>query len=301
MQWEKKGLVYNPKNKSAWQNNSTLQPTPIILNDKIRVYVGFRDIKGISRIGYIDLNINKPLEIIKISDNPVLDTGEDGMFDENGVTPTCIIKRDEAIYLYYAGYSLGQKVRFQVFTGLAVSKDNGETFQRLKRVPVTDRVDNEELFRVIHSILYDNNVWKTWYGAGNVFIKGANKTLPVYDIRYMESIDGINFPSKGTLSVPIPGGCHRVGRPYVFKENNIFKLYYGYGSEDIPYRLTYAESIDGIAWKSKDINLLLSNEGWDSQMMAYPAYIRVNGKGLLFYNGNNYGYNGFGLAQLVLE
>jgi hypothetical protein len=47
--------------------------------------------------------------------------------------------------------------------------------------------------------------------------------------------------------------------------------------------------------------LALSNKGWDSEMMAYPAFIRVNGKGILFYNGNNYGYGGFGYAELIEE
>lgn len=301
MKWIKKGLIYSPENIQGWQNNSTLQPTPLILNNKIRVYVGFRDTQGISRVGYVDLDINNPQRILKVSDYPVLDIGEDGMFDENGVVPTCVVKRDKIIYLYYAGYSLGHKVRFQVFTGLAISNDEGETFQRVKRVPITERVEGEELFRVIHSIIFDNGVWKTWYGAGDHFIDGRSKTLAVYDIRYMESLDGINFPNKGALAIPVPKGSHRVGRPFVFKEHNIYKLYYGFGSEQLPYQLTYAESIDGVNWIRKEINLSLSEEGWDSQMMAYPSFVRVNGKGYLFYNGNNYGYGGFGYAELITE
>eukprot|EP00825_Cyclidium_porcatum_P001686 TRINITY_DN10771_c0_g1_i3.p3 TRINITY_DN10771_c0_g1~~TRINITY_DN10771_c0_g1_i3.p3 ORF type:complete len:187 (-),score=31.10 TRINITY_DN10771_c0_g1_i3:5-565(-) len=180
------------------------------------------------------------------------------MFDENGVVPTCAVKRDNFIYLYYAGYALGEKVRFQVFTGLAISKDEGETFHRIKKVPITDRVENEELFRVIHSILFDNGIWRTWYGAGDHFVNGKAKTLAAYDIRYMESFDGINFPNTGIVAIPVPEGCHRVGRPFVFKEQNIYKLFYGFGSEEIPYQLTYSESVDGMTWIEKEINLPLS-------------------------------------------
>lgn len=301
MKWIKMGLIYSPEKNIDWQNNSTLQPTPIVLNDKIRVFVGFRDKKGISRVGYVDLDINNPQKILKVCAAPVLDIGEDGMFDENGVVPTCVVRRNKSLYLYYAGYTLGQKVRFQVFTGLAKSENDGETFQRIKNIPVTDRVEGEELFRVIHSVIYANGVWKAWYGAGNHFINGSSKTLAVYDIRYMESVDGINFPDRGSLAIPIPKGCHRVGRPFVFNEQNIYKLYYGFGSEKIPYQLTYAESLNGINWTQKEINLSLSETGWDSQMMAYPSFVRVNGKGYLFYNGNSYGYDGFGYAELIKE
>lgn len=301
MKWIKRDIIYSPSHKNDWKNNSALQPTPILINNKIRVYAGFRDVNGVSRIGFVDLDPNNPLKILRISQTPVLDIGDNGMFDENGVVPTSIVKRGDELYLYYAGYSLGEKVRFKVFTGLAVSKDNGESFQRFKTTPITDRVVNEELFRVIHSILYIDGVWKVYYGAGNHFIIGKNKSLPVYDIRFMESTDGVNFPNKGITTVEIPEGYHRVGRPYVFYENFTYKLFYGFGSEDIPYQLAYLESNNGIDWDKKDINLPLSMDGWDSQMMAYPAFIRANNKGYLFYNGNFYGREGFGFAELINE
>ncbi|MEN6462600.1 MAG: hypothetical protein ABFC94_14690 [Syntrophomonas sp.] len=301
MKWTKRSLIYCPTSENDWRNNSALQPTPILINDNIRVYAGFRDINGISRIGYVELDKSNPRNVLSVSESPVLDVGDDGMFDENGVVPTSIVKRGSDVFLYYAGYSLGKKVRFQVFTGLAISKDNGDSFQRVKKIPVTDRVENEELFRVIHSIIFVDGVWKVYYGAGNHFVEGKKKTLPVYDIRYMESADGINFPNRGIVSVPIPTGCHRVGRPYVFFEEHKFKLYYGFGSEKIPYQLAYLESVDGIKWNQKDINLPLSESGWDSQMMAYPSFMRVDNKGYLFYNGNNYGFEGFGFAELIEE
>lgn len=298
MKWEKKGLIYSPTNLNDWRNNSALQPTPIKIENFVRIYAGFRDIRGISRIGYIDVNANNPSEIFRVSKKPVLDIGDDGMFDENGVVPTCIIKRNGDYYLYYAGYSLGNKIRFWVFSGLAISNDGGETFHRVKKTPVTERVEGEELFRVIHSVIYSDNKWKVWYGAGNHFLNGLNKTLPVYDIRYMESDDGLNFPITGNIALSIPPGCHRVGRPYVIYEDSKYSMYYGEGSESIPYKLAFAESYNGISWKKKNINIELSSDGWDSQMMAYPSVIRVHDRYFMFYNGNNYGRDGVGYAEL---
>lgn len=301
MKWIKGNLIYKAPFDGSWKDNSFLQPTPLILEDRIRVYGGLRDINGVGRVGFVDLDKSNPQKIVQISEKPVLDIGKEGMFDENGVVPTSILRKENKIFMYYAGYMLGKKVRMLIFTGLAVSFDNGETFTRYQEFPITDRTNGEELFRVIHTIFEDNGKYKVYYGAGNYFIQGEYKTLPVYDIRYMESDDAIHFNNAGITIVPIKDGCHRVGRPYVFKENNVYKMYYGYGTEKIPYRLAYTESKDGINWENKDINLELSKDGWDYHMMAYPAFIRVDKKGYLFYNGNNYGKDGFGYAELIEE
>ena len=40
--------------------------------------------------------------------------------------------------------------------------------------------------------------------------------------------------------------------------------------------MAYAESEDGVNWNRNDakLNLGLSESGWDSEMMAYPAFVR---------------------------
>lgn len=301
MHWLKQGLIYKPSGDSEWAKNSVLQPTPILLNeDVIRVFAGFRDALGKSRVGYIDVDSSNPARVLKVSSQPVLDLGKPGSFDENGVVPCAIIQRGDELYLYYAGYQLGYQVRFYVFSGLAISKDGGESFTRYQRVPVFDRTENEPLFRVIHSMLYENNRWRVWYGGGDRFVEGKNKSLPYYDIRYTESSDGIHFDLQGLVALPVHGSEHRVGRPYVINVNGKYRMFFGGGTEEAIYRLAYAESEDGVNWSRNDnaLGLNVSPEGWDSQMMAYPAVIKGKENYFLFYNGNNYGYDGFGYAVL---
>lgn len=303
MKWQKKGCIFMPDGSSPWARHTALQPTPLLIGDDvIRVFVGMRDDQGVGRVGYVDVSAGNPKEILGVSEKPCLDVGTAGAFDENGVIPCAVVRRDERIFLYYAGYMLGQKVRFLVFGGLAVSHDNGETFTRYSRVPIIDRTDDELLFRVIHSIIEDGGSWKAYYGAGDSFRTGSSKSLPVYNIRYMESPDGVQFPLQGKVALDISGDEHRVGRPYVIKEQGVFRMFFGAGSEAEPYRLAYAESQDGKSWDRKDEELLglsLSPEGWDSQMMAYPAVIRCRDRVYMFYNGNDYGRSGFGYAELV--
>jgi sucrose-6-phosphate hydrolase SacC (GH32 family) len=302
LKWEKKGLIFRPDGSSDWARHTALQPTPMLMaNGVIRVFIGMRDDEGVGRVGYVDVSASNPGEIIGVSQRPCLDIGIPGAFDDNGVIPCAVVQRDEGVFLYYAGYQLGHRVRFIAFSGLAVSQDNGASFTRHAKVPIIDRTDDEMLFRAIHSIMYDEGKWKAWYGAGSSFLAGRNKTLPCYNIRYMESDDGIHFPAKGEVVLDIREDEHRVGRPYVIKVNGVYRMFFGAGSEAEPYRLAYAESTDGIDWLRRDeeLGISLSPQGWDSEMMAYPAVIRWEDKYYMFYNGNDYGKSGFGYAELM--
>lgn len=301
MKWEKKGLIFNPQGKLGWATQSALQPTPILIDEnRIRIYCGLRDEHGVSRVGWVDVDSSNPSIVLNYSKLPALDIGLPGAFDDNGVVPAAIVKRAEGLFLYYAGYQLVKNVRFLVLGGLAISHNGGNSFTRTSNTPILERTNEEFLFRVIHSIIFENGVWKVWYGGGNHFIQGESKTFPVYDIRYMESPDGIHFPQNGKVVLGNGVGEYRVARPYVIKRNNKYLMFFG-ASTPTTYRLTYAESEDGYNWIRKDASLQLEYkaEDFDSQMSAYPGIVQVKDRMYMFYNGNDYGKEGFGYAQLI--
>jgi hypothetical protein len=45
----------------------------------------------------------------------------------------------------------------------------------------------------------------------------------------------------------------------------------------------------------------VSESGWDSKMLAYPCVVEVDGKPVMFYNGDGFGTSGFGFAIGSLE
>jgi hypothetical protein len=79
-------------------------------------------------------------------------------------------------------------------------------------------------------------------------------------------------------------------------------MYYSVRWVDKLYRLGYATSEDGINWTRKDKELQgldVSAEGWDSEMVCYPAVVTTSaGRTFMFYNGNGNGKTGFGVAEL---
>ncbi len=298
------GHVFCPSKRSDWRANSALTPTPILINNEtIRVYVGFRDQQGISRIGYIDLSAENPTIIKYVSKQPVLSIGRAGCFDDNGVILGDIVRlNDGCLRMYYVGFQLVRKVKFLAFTGVAHSHDNGEHFSRYSEVPILDRVDGSTTIRAVHTALYENNMWKIWYAAGDDWLLINGQPYPKYNIWYVESADGLSFTKPSTLCIDVEGQEYRIGRPSVYYEKNRYIMLYTKGNTNgIDYFPGVATSEDGIHWIREDhkFGLNLSIDGFDSIHLCYPRLIHVKDKVYCVYNGNNMGIEGFGVAELI--
>jgi len=302
--WDDKGLIYVPPFDGSWKDNSALTPTPIIIKEnEIRVYCGFRDKEGVSRIGYVDVESNNPKNIIRISDIAVLDIGDPGMFDDNGVILGDVISYDKKILMYYVGFQLVNKVKFLAYSGLAVSEDHGESFKRISQVPIMDRTDEALYIRAIHSVIFEDGVYKIWYSTGSDWEKIGDKNYPCYDINYIESIDGLSFPKKGTKCIlnNKTNNEYRIGRPRVCRIEGVYVMNFTFGTIDGRYQVGQAISSDGINWVRNDnsFNLRPGNATWTSKHLCYPSRIKTINSEFIFFNGNDMGINGFGFAELI--
>lgn len=302
MNWQKQGLIFNPENLGGWRAHTFITPTPFLLTDEIvRIYGGFRDEQGASRIGFIDVNAENPSEVLRISESPALGLGKDGMFDDNGVILGSVIRNGSEIWMYYVGFQLVKKVKFLAFSGLAISRNNGESFQRVSDTPILDRYKGEHYIRAIHTVIKEDNKYRIWYSTGNRWEIINNIPYPQYKIMYTESEDGINIPLKeGIDCIDVINDEYRIGRPTTFVEGGIYKMFYTRDTLEKKYSTGYAESPDGIQWTRKEekFNLPLSAEGWDSEMICYPVPLATKYGHYLFYSGNNMGQSGVGYAKL---
>ena len=304
MKWVKKGFIYGPDGTMPWAQHTALTPTPILLDEEtIRVYAGFRDEFGVSRIGFVDLESNSPNIIKRVSTHPALDIGGNGAFDDNGVILGDVIRVNNEIRMYYVGFQLVSKVKFLAFSGLAISKDGGDTFERYSHAPIMDRANESLFIRAVHSIVKIGNKFHIWYASGNEWEIINNTPYPQYRIRHAISDDGLNIDAEGEICVDVEGLEYRIGRPRVFQLNNKFFMHYTRGTTDGQYLAGLAESIDGIHWNRIDseLGITLSESGWDSRHLCYPALLEVRGKIYMFYNGNDMGKEGFGYAELEAE
>lgn len=308
MKWKKKGLIYCAGGKKDWIQQSAMLPTPILIGNKLRIFLGFCTNENVGRIGYVDVDPLNPNKILCISETPVLDIGADGSFDDNGVVPVSIYfdeKRNQ-IYLYYIGFQTGVKIPYYMFCGLAISEDGGDSFYRYSKVPILDRTEDEMFARCGVHVLKDQDIFKMWYigsyQEGWTFSNG--KLRPLYIMKYLESKDGIHWGNKPIVCMEYKNADeHGFGRPFVWKEECIYKMLYSIRTYSRGYYIGYAESCDGIHWirKDEEAGIELSESGWDGQNLSYPYVYVYKDKTYLFYNGNGCGKTGFGYAELVKE
>jgi hypothetical protein len=304
MRWRKLGLVYRPDGTLPWAVSHAMIPTPMLMEgDIIRVYATFCDADFVGRAGYVDLEARDPTRVRRVSTSPVLDVGIRGAFDENGVAPLSVVRVDErTLYLYFVGFELGTKIRYRLLTGLAVSEDGGASFRRVRRTPVLERSDAELYFRCGPCVRLEQGRYRMWYIAGSEWTEVAGKEMPVYSVKYAESADGIHWPDAGTPCLaPATEDEHGFGRPYVVRDVAGYRMYLSVRRRSVAaYRLGYAVSADGINWTRRDreLGLDVSPVGWDSQAIMYSAVIEAGGRTYAFYNGNDFGRDGFGVAVL---
>ena len=302
MNWKKLGLVYSAGGEQAWAQSHAFLPTSVVLaEDRIRVYAAFLDRERVGRIGFVDVDARDPLRVLGISEQPALDIGIPGTFDESGVTPICIVEDGERIYLYYNGWQLGTKVRYYLFIGLAVSENGGKSFRRCSQVPILDRSDGELFFRTAVHVMRDEGRWKMWYIGGDKWIEAQGKQLPSYNLRYLESSDKAVWRKQGTVCLELANEDEfGFGRPFVMRDREVLTMWYSIRTLSKGYRLGYAESADGLNWIRKDdeVGIGVSESGWDSEMICYSCIQKTKYGTYMFYNGNNYGETGFGVAML---
>lgn len=305
MKWQKKGLIYSADKGSWWKNKYAMMPTPEYLVNEgvIRIFFGVTDSDNNGRTAYLDVDAYDPSRIVKQPDEILIDIGEAGFFDDSGAIPSSIISYKGKKYLYYVGFQRTSKVPYMLFIGLAIQK-RFPIFEKYSEAPIIDRSLINPVSNAAPFVLEDNGILRMWFWLGKKWTTVNQKLYIEAEIWHARSFDGVKWDITESPCITLDRSTEfSVGRPWVIKENGIYKMWYSVRKVDKLYRLGYAESSDGILWDRMDelVGIDVAEDGWDSEMICYPAVIEVEGRKFLFYNGNNNGESGFGFAELVEE
>lgn len=302
--WQKKSVILTANNNFHWMYSQTSFPTPLLLKDRIRIFFSSYAENKQARIGYVDVEKNDPSKIIQISEKPVIDLGEPGTFDDSGVNPGAAVWNGDEVYLYYQGWNPQKTTPHRLSIGLAISKDGGNTFTKYSAAPLFDRTPQEPIFSNNPFVMKEGNLWHMWYMVVNKWQMINDRLEATHTLYYAHSDDGIHWQRDNVRCIIPNEELECICNASVIKENDIYKMWYCYRSAvDFRegkggYRIGYAESKNARDWVRLDhqVELNVSREGWDSQMMAFPAIIDVENKRYLFYNGNGFGQSGIGFA-----
>ena len=296
--WTKSGRICVDAGGAPWAvSHAAIPVVEARAAGRHRVYFSARDDKGRARVGWGEVDLDRPSSWI-VSARPSIDLGRLGAFDDNGVTSSCLVTHDGRQFQYYTGWSIGSTVPFYLSAGLAVSDDDGRTFRRLSDAPLLDRSAVDPFLTASPWVLVDNGVWRMWYVSATEWRLVRGRPEHRYHIRYAESRDGLAWDRRGIVCIDYKSyDEYAIARPCVVRDGTIYRMWFSHRGDR--YRIGYAESSDGVVWRRLDdeVGIDVSAEGWDSEMIEYPHVFDADGRRLMLYNGNDYGRTGIGLAE----
>ncbi|MEI7956685.1 MAG: glycosylase [Verrucomicrobiota bacterium] len=312
--WNKIGKVFTPQEVTGrdWLREFAQAPATLMFDDFVRVYFSCRppaDANGqyVSYSAYVDLDRANLFQIRRVSEQPILNLGGPGEFDEFGTYPVSVIRHGEEVRAYYAGWTRCESVPFNVAIGMAISHDGGNRFAKLGAGPVLSYSPDEPYVLSGPKIRRFNDTWYLWYIAGRKWKIVDGRAEPVYKIRMATSADGIHWHkhNQDLIKSRIEEDEAQAS-PDVFFANGKYHMFFcyryssHYRGKQNGYRIGYASSTNLLDWHRDDAKagIDVSASGWDSEMISYPHVFELDGTTWLAYLGNQVGRHGFGLAAL---
>ncbi|WP_122096424.1 hypothetical protein [Rahnella sp. Larv3_ips] len=319
-QWIRHGKIFTPGEfiLNGQPGLFAQSPQTLVFETFIRIYFSTRtpdphNGKYISHVAYVDMD--KTLQkVLATNQQPVICQGETGCFDEHGIFPFNVVPYKNKVMAFTTGWNRRVSVSVDTAIGLATSQDAGKTFQRFGQGPVMAASQYEPCLVADAFVKVINDTFHMWYIFGTGWKQYAPDSPPdrTYKIGYAQSADGIEWHRQQANQI-IPdrlGPQESQALPTVAHFGGLFHLFFCYRESynfrqaaGRGYRLGYAFSEDGITWTRDDTKVpALGETGeWDDEMQCYPHIFECEGHIYLLYNGNDFGRDGFGLAELKLS
>jgi hypothetical protein len=315
MKWKKLGQIFDPTEHSL--PNDCLEfaqsPQVLVCGDFVRTYFSTRqrDASGkyLSHVSFVDFN-REFSRVLGVSKHVVIELGGLGCFDEHGIFPINPVRTGDRVLAYTTGWNRKQSVSADSSIGLAVSTDDGYTFQKVGTGPVVTSSLHEPFLIADAFVAVYGGTYHMWYIYGTAWLAAASGGLPerVYKIGHATSQDGVAWQKEGRQLIADKLGSNECqALPTVIHFGGMYHMFFCYrrqfgfrSDRDAAYRIGYAFSEDLASWVRDDTRagIDVSPSGWDSAMQCYPHVFECDGKIYLLYNGNDFGRRGFGMAVL---
>jgi len=318
MRWQKLGQIFDIRKHQLPDNGELFckSPQAVEFSDFVRIYFTSQkkteNGKWFSSPFFVDYKKDFS-QIIRISENKLIEDGALGAFDEHGIFPINILKHQDKILAYTCGWSRRSAVSIDMSIGLAESFDQGQSFVRYGAGgPVMSASLHEPFMVGDPFVKIFNEIYHMWYIYGTEWKEFENQKEPdrIYKIAHATSQDGIHWKRNGNVIIEDVFDDECQALPTVLKIKNRYHMYFcfrkPYDFRSNPahaYRLGYAYSDDLQNWTRADdqAGIQRGPDVWDADMMCYPNLFSLENSVYLLYNGNEFGKFGFGLAKLISD
>jgi len=290
-----------------WAQSHVQVPTPLILRDRVVIYFATRDSRGKSQLVSFSLDADDLNKVVEKNEEPLIELGPTGAFDEDGVMVSSVLDVDGDLFLYYTGWQRSFTVPYNTSAGLLIKPKSQSSFNRHSIGPILGR-NNFEPFYVNTPYVYQTDgKFKMIYGSGKDWTLVNGKFEPTYFLKRCESSDGLIWTSPGQdfleprskdeSTVRATRFCSVGETRIIFSSRKVHDFRGGSGS----YSMNQVpEPTSGtITDLRTKVNIVNSEKFPKQNMFAYPATFCLDTNYLLF-NGSNFGKDSIFLARELL-
>jgi len=293
VQWTRysKNPVLDTGSRGTWDSASVSEPCVIFDGVMYKMwYIGFDG--SVYRIGYA--TSPDGIAWIKSLDNPVLDTGKTGTWEDVWISAPSVLFDGNTYRMWYNGYDGGH---WRI--GYATSSD-GVIWEKHLANPVLNLGPGgawDQIHVFDPTVVFHDNIYEMWYSGDD----DSNNR-----IGYATSTDGIvwkKHPNNPVLDVG-PGGAFDhiyADISNVIINKGAYEMWYVGEADTDPSnnRIGYAASFDGIVWKKYPGNPVLDigkSGSWDDMHVSRPSVIFDGDDYKMWYCGHDGSRWGIGYA-----
>ena len=236
MKWVKRGLLFEPQRHVLPDGCTDFAQSPqaLVCDDFVRIYFSTRrrDAGGayLSHVAFVDVD-TELRRVLRTATHTVLPLGALGCFDEHGIFPFNVVRHAGTIHGFTCGWSRRVSVPVETAIGLAVSRDDGLTFERVGPGPIMATSPAEPFLVGDPFVVVREGLWHMWYIYGTSWTESPSEPGParVYKIAYASSVDGVAWQRTGAALVADAIGADECqALPTVFEHDGLWHMYFCY-------------------------------------------------------------------------
>lgn len=312
--WRKLKVIFPRVAEDVWDSNPSA-PHVVQVGNKLRMYYEGRNAMLMPdgrrefrlQIGLAEAELSDPLTWKKVSPKPFLTNGGPGSIDSHWAGYPWLVQVTETHWhLYYVGwggkYRADAPIRKVWSTTMAESDDAGVTWRKTGKAilpPGRPGAADQHGSGSCTVCKVGDEYWM-WYTA---IYQPRDNFYRISTALAVSRDGGHTFePHPAGAVMSIPPAIGRPGstcsKPFVRYHEGKFQMWFSCAKDGQNYRVHYAESEDGIAFRwFPDPVVDVTPGNWDEEMTGYPSVLTIGGRTYMYYIGNR--YTGIGVAELV--
>lgn len=293
------GRIFDPQQFQLNGTSLSHAANPVVIKvnrNLFRIFFNSRDEKQRSSVYSIDFDLST-LRLIPDTLRVQFLLNSSNSYFKDGVSLGSHFELGGVNWIGFMGWINPPAKHWYGTIGKFQLNDNFD-FERIEENPWFD-LDNHNQISLSYPAVYaSKNIMHVWYGT-TLSWDGGNGEM-IHILKEKISRDCVRFESTNRVVEWKMGESQAFSRPAILQIHDHFLMAYSVRGNKTKYRIGFGLIEDNSSIVKQMCTFYASTSKWESEMVEYPYLVSHGDSIFMFYNGNDYGRSGIGLAQLVI-